>query len=407
MVKAKFGISDILAIYILIWSVTPIMASGTIYRIALILCSVIWIALHIDFLTSNINMTLAVIILIAYTFILRAINGGFSSGVSWTINTAIYSLVAIIAAYYLEFKLENVQLFLEIMMVCTAIVSLISIQTVINDPTSLRTATHEWDQGANSYGAYSYVYMCVQAVPALFIVLRTNVLRRNNIIWTLLSSLTFILYAILIILSGFTLANIISIVGLAICLILINPSIGKKIILMLVLLIVIFWYKDILEALFSFLLSVTKNSPMYTTKIKELADQFLNGATFGDSYVDRVSLYKESWNAVFRYPLLGSVYWTGNIVGGGHSTFVDVLAYGGVFYSAVYYWQMIVFPVKQINSANAPKLISRVLIMTFLITNLLTGLFDTVTYANAWVWFLLFPYLAKKAAVYTQEEIFK
>ena len=208
--RGRIGISDILAMYVLIWSVTPIMASGTIYRVVLVLCVASWMLIHFNYLRYKSNMVILICLLLASTFVLRAISGGISHGISWTINIAIYSIIALIGSYYLEVKYENVRSILIIMMICTAIISVISIQTVIADPTALRIATHEWSEGTNHYGAYDYVYMCVQGLPFFFLVLRVKALRDGDKLWTVMTIVSLVLSGTLIILSGFTLANIIS-----------------------------------------------------------------------------------------------------------------------------------------------------------------------------------------------------
>ena len=145
--RRKIGFSDILAMYVLIWSVTPVMASGTIYRVVLMLCVAGWMLIHFNYLRYKSNMIILICLLFVSTFILRTISGGISHGISWTINIAIYSIIALIGAYYLEIKYEKMQSILIIMMICTAIISVLSIQTVIADPTALRIATHEWSEG--------------------------------------------------------------------------------------------------------------------------------------------------------------------------------------------------------------------------------------------------------------------
>jgi hypothetical protein len=101
-----------------------------------------------------------------------------------------------------------------------------------------------------------------------------------------------------------------------------------------------------------------------------------------------------SWDSVFRYPILGSVIFTGSIICGGHSTIVDVLAYGGVPYASLYYWLIIITPINKVKLLSKGKNLKNLLIAVFFTVSLLTGIFDTISYAYAWVWFLLMPYVA-------------
>lgn len=402
--RGRIGISDILAMYVLIWSVTPIMASGTIYRVILVLCVASWMLIHFNYLRYRSNMVILICLLLASTFVLRTISGGISHGISWTINIAIYSIIALIGSYYLEVKCENVRSILIIMMICTAIISVISIQTVIADPTALRIATHEWSEGTNHYGAYDYVYMCVQGLPFFFLVLRVKALRDGDKLWTVMAIVSLVLSGTLIIFSGFTLANIISLVAILMCILFINPSTKKTLTILFVGLIVALTYKFILTQVFEFLALITSNSPMYTRKIMDLSNQLLYGTGVGSTYIDRVSRYLASWQAIARYPIMGSILWSGSIVCGGHSTLVDVMAYGGVLYALLYYWQMIIFTTKQITRNCVFRKMARLITVVFLTTCLLTGLFDTLTYANAWIWFLFIPYLAKRYSIRLSEE---
>lgn len=402
--RGRIGFSDILAMYVLIWSVTPVMASGTIYRVVLVLCVAGWMLIHFNYLRYKGNMVILICLLFVSTFILRTICGGISHGISWTMNIAIYSIIALIGVYYLEIKYEKMQSILIIMMICTAIISVLSIQTVIADPTALRLATHEWSEGTNHYGAYDYVYMCVQGLPFFFLILRVKALRDRDKMWTIMVIISLVLSGVLILLSGFTLANIISLVAILMCIIFINPSTKKTLIIILVGLIVALTYKFILTEVFEFLISITRNSPMYARKILDLSNQLLYNTGVGSTYSDRVSRYLASWQAIARYPIIGSILRSGSIVSGGHSTLVDVMAYGGVFYALLYYWQMIIFTIKQITRNCVFRKMARLITVVFLTTCLLTGLFDTLTYANAWIWFLLIPYLAKRYNIRLSEE---
>lgn len=395
----RLKISDYFAVYVLVWSVMPALAFGTIYRVLLLFCAGIWFLLHFYFFSSKPNTLIGMALLLIATFVLRTVDNGSSAGVSWTMNMATYCIVGMISLYYISCEPEKIKKIIIILMAVTAIVSIISIRTAIEDPTALRLATHEWQQGAKSYGAYDFVYMCVQSIPFLFIILRIKDLHNREKLWTIMCFISLLLNVALIIVSGFTLANAIGIIGLLICFAFLKPSIRKTILMIVLVIIVFLSFDKIAESTFFFLLDATKNSPMYTGKINDLYNQIVLKGGVGNSYSDRLSLYKISWEAVFRYPFFGSILWSGHIVGGGHSTYVDILAYGGVLYAFLYYWQMIFFPINLIKNTHASKDMTRMLIAVFLVTSVLTGLFDTITYANAWVWFLLIPYIAYKSTL--------
>lgn len=396
--KPALNIVDFFALYVLIWSVTPALSSGTIYRVLLMGCAFLWILNKINYIFKKKNTIILMGLLIISCFILFFISSGVNRAVAWTINMSIYCIVALIGFYYIDKQPQKIIAILNIMLVLTIVIAILSIKAVIADPTALRLATYEWNQKTVSYGAYDYVYMCVQALPFLIIGYKSRINGQRNYLWNILCLIALIVYGMLIVLSGFTLANIISLCAIIVLFVFENLSFKKTLILIVVGLCLLLSYKEIISIILNFLIKITDNFPLYSTKIKQLANQIIYGDGIGSTYSDRVSLYNISWSSVVKYPILGSILISGESVSGGHSTLVDVLAYGGLGYAFIYYWLMIVTPVKRIKRLCVKKKSKVLYIALFLTVAIMTGIFDTITYAYAWIWFLLIPYLSMQCS---------
>lgn len=332
-------------------------------------------------------------------------NSGFSSAISHTINMSVYGVVALIGLYYTEtdYKQSAANKFVFLMLAVTCIVATFSIKAVVADPTVLRIRTHDWEGRNVMYGSYSFVYMCVQLVPFLCVAIQKKVIN-NGWLWKAESIICLLLCVILILLSGFTLANIILLFSLVLLFVFINPSTKKTLLIIGMSFAVLFSYKYLLNYIFSFLLQVTSNSPMYTAKIRDLYGQLVLGVGVGATYSNRLDLYRQSLTSVFKYPLIGSVFVTGKSLSGGHSTLVDALAGGGILYAGLMYWLMLVHPIKNIKRILRNSRYRTVILILFFSVVLLTGVLDTLTYENAWVWYLFIPYISNKIEKIDTEE---
>lgn len=393
-IKNDLKISDIFIIYILLWTFVPALASGSIFRVIFIISTLGWVATHTSFLKTKAYYLIIIIALLLFTFALRYIDSGYDNAFSWTLNMAIYCIVALTGWYYIEHDFIKIKSILSVVLLATIIVSIISINNVMSNPYALRLATHQWDTETVTYGSYSYVYMCVQAVPILIFYLYEASVSNKDRLFRILAIVASIVCILLIVFSGFSLANIIIVISIISYVLIRKPSVMKTFVIILLGILFMIFYKNILNIVFSFLINITQNSPAYSAKIRDLFNQLVQQNGIGGTYSNRIELYKLSWDSIFRYPLIGSVLATGKIICGGHSTLVDVLSYGGIIYAMLYYFVILITPIKMMYSGKGDTK-NRILKTLFLVPLLLTGIFDTISYTYSWVWFFFIPYVSK------------
>ena len=392
-VRFHLSLSDLAALYIIIWTITPALGSGGIFRAILLGCACYWVISNFLFLKRHSNELILMVLLLIGYFITQWLSYGINHAVSWTLNMGIYVVVALIGMCYNYENSEKVPLFLNVLLLIIIAVSIISIRTVIVDPYALRRATYAVEDRGHAYGAYSFIYMITQLIPLLFFSIFNKTREELNISRILLC-LSLLIGWILVLLSGFTIANAVVAIAVLAFVLLKNFNVKKLLVTLLLLIVVAFTYRYILEAIFTWLGDVVKGNLLYERKTQDLYNQLILGTGAGSSYSGRLDLYKKSWDTLFHNPIIGSAIIRGEDTTGGHSTLVDIMANSGLIVALLYYWLIIRMPIKMIRTMDRGKRWGQ-LIVVFLFLVLSIGILDTLTYTCAWVWFILLPFLAR------------
>ena len=391
--KQKFGLSDLAAIYILLWTIMPSMSSGTLYRVVLIGCAGIFVLSNFHEIFSDFVNLIAIVLLLGLYFALSFVAYGQSYAIAHTINLNMYILVWLIGRHYFEHMPEKMLPILTVILLACIFVSVQAIRIVLRNPGALRAATHS--EESHSYASYSYVFLSAQLVPFLLLALKKYEIG-NNRFFQAAALVCLVTSMGLVVCSGFLMANILMLLGIACIIVFYRFSATKLVAALLILLFIVLFYRVLLETAFELMLNLTKNNPYYYKKFYGFYKQLFFDAGTASSYSRRLHLYVSSYTSLVNYPLLGSIVFTGRDKGGGHSSIIDMFAAYGWVPGILYIRQLLGSSVRMIKTCETPEL-KRVLLVCLLSLVLINGCFDALSYTCAWVWYLLIPFVIYKA----------
>ncbi len=181
--------------------------------------------------------------------------------------------------------------------------------------------------------------------------------------------------------AGYTLALLISIVGIALCLVLKTRSIISKVVVVILLLMMLIFWEDFISLIYYFLQNISSGT-MYENKVSDIFGFLLEGESAG-SFKDRQARYLKSIEAIIRYPVLGSYIMDNRRAIGAHSAILDTFAAYGWVPGGVWTYLISIFPCKISNKGETSYKV------TFFILLFLTALFNRYTMMMGVFYFVL------------------
>lgn len=374
--------------YIIAWMIAPPLAYDTIFRIIAIIAAGVWILLQrkaryndgydreVQYYIQWYKITSIIYIVFLYSFRiifnkLSAFNAFYQD-----ITTYILIFTGYLAAIYVRGKrYEDLKKIFALILAIAVVFSLTTILRGSAYETLTRNAGGEADAAytalareAAMHGVGAFGFFCFASVFSpilLWYILTPGVKKRVFLI------VSFIIIEAGVFSAGYTLALLISIIGIiAVIVLRVKNPIIKMLILLILFVIVLFW-NDFSTSLYHTLQKLTEGT-MYANKVDDIFSFLLEGESAG-SFASRQERYLMSWESIWEYPIFGSYIMASIRAVGSHSSVLDTFAaYGwGVGMSWIYLIN--IFPVKISKSMHKGYKIVAFLLLFF------TALFNTYT----------------------------
>lgn len=341
-----------LVLYLIAWTISPPLQIDAIYRLAALGAAFLWFVLD---MRNNVKYEkihyFAILFILLVAFVALIEGKGELSAVLRPINYYMFVLAFLMAYCYKDRWQELVPL-IPIVMLMLIYFNYQSYKVVLDEPSIARIIVRD-DPQAHRYmrqgvGGYALLYSQVCVLP-MFLVWTINMFKRNWIKFVI-GVMWLVTYTLYLMDSGYTIAVVVSVVGLVILFFYKRKSLSMAIGIVSVLLVLLVWLIGYNDGFRNALLSFFDG----TTVAKKINDVYLSITTedTADSIMVRVKRYREAITAIFRYPFIGQL-WVGN--GGGHSALLDTIAKYGIFGGYVFCKIVFEFPNRLKKDENAQK----------------------------------------------------
>lgn len=356
-------------LYLVTWLLAPPLAYGTIYRLLAVVAAVLWFGLQF-FRQSETKaepkaarrLTTYVFCMVIYVVSLLLLECFIERhslfSVIWnSITTYILLFVGYIGGVYAAERREND---LKIIFYAALIIAVVfSITTIFRsdefyeytrlaggeDEAFASTARRAAARGVGAFGFFCFTSVFAPLVLWIYMKKRT---------WWYFAA--FAIIEIGVISAGYTLALIISLVGIFYCF-MVNARSGlSKAIIIVVAVFLIFSWQVIADELYSFLYRITEGS-FYHNKVIDIFRFILEGES-ADTVNARAERYLFSLKAMFEYPLFGALLLNGRRASGYHSSILDTYSIFGWIIGTIWLYLITLFPPATIGRSceNSGKL---------------------------------------------------
>lgn len=369
--KIKVDITKLCATYIYIWAFAPPMQVNRNLRLLAVACFGLWVLIR-GIKITGISKNFFILSLL--TMVVRVGVMSFYFGLAGAINNSlqffIMIAVGLISITYLEQDLDFVQWMALVCLCLFCFFSITTIQGTIENPYASRIANSEWlrdrFEGNENIGLYGYVYMSVLIVPLLF----NKVLSRIKVskLFDMVSVVALVLMTLMIMSAGYMIAIFCTALGCALVYVSKNRRSPKAIIVTIVLVIFVLFYKAIISSILDKLMEATEGNVVYFNKFRDFKMLLVGGDASGETVYGRWKNYAASFREIIEYPILGS-YLYNRTLGGGHSFILDSIGKFGVLtavlqFALIYFYPYRIYrPVHKGNVGIA--FLSSLLVFTF------------------------------------------
>lgn len=385
--NALVRIQQISVLYLMIWTISPFMEIDNIWRFAALGAFVLWLlcAISRGLRLERIHL-LALAFLALVVIVNLIINNGFNKIMS-PIASYMMVLLFIVGHFYKD-KWRELYFIVPIILLFLIYFNFKSSVTVMEDPTIARKLVRNdveiYDYLRQGVGGYSLIYPQVVTFPVLVMWIIKSFKKKKfyfliGLVW-LVSYIMFVLnanYSIAITGSVISLIILFFYKGHSVALAF-AVSVGLFIALMMM---ILYWdgFRNMLLEFF--------DGTAVAKKINDLVATSESGVAEG-SIEDRVRAYQGSINTIFRYPIIGGLWWDS---GWGHSALADTFAQYGLFGGYVYCKIMFGVP-SYYKKRYSYKRIRQIAIAN-LVVLLYVTLLDSVTYSFIGMILIITPIL--------------
>lgn len=385
--KSLVRVQQISVLYLVIWTISPFMEVDLIWRIGALGAFGLWLicAMNRGLHLERIHMlALAFMALVVIVNIVE--NNGFSK-ILRPIQYYMMALFFFIGHFYKD-KWKELYFIIPIVLLFLLYFNFKSAFTVMDDPTIARKLVRN-DEEIYIYlqqgiGGYSLIYPQVVAFPVLVMWVFKSYKQKKfcfliGIVWL-------VSYVLFVINANYSIAITGSVISLIILLFYKGHSAGLafavSVGLFIGLMLMIAYWDGFRNMLLGFF-----DETAVAKKINDLVATSESGAAEG-SINDRVIAYQSTINTIFRFPLIGGLWWEG---GGGHSALGEAFAKYGLFGGYVFCKILYSFPsrykktfvykrIQQMANAN-------------LVVLLYVTLLDSITYSFLGMILIITPIL--------------
>ncbi len=321
-------IQKLCVFYLVIWTISPPMEIGTVYRIAALLCAAVWFVLWI--IRENPVMLekeqfYAILFLMLIITVVYIESRSLSTIIK---QIAMFMLIIcyIMSRYYYG-RLDELGGMVPIIMILLIIWNYNTVQALVEDPTIARRLVRDDEtiyeylkQGVGGYGLI-YPQVCVSPLILAWILKSF----RNNKLYFAVGVVWTVSFVWFLALAGYSIAVFASAMGALLLLFYRGRSGVAAFLAAIAIFLAVMLSIMYVDSFREWLLEVFDGSAV-EKKILDLVSTAETGET-GESIQVRMDAYVSSVINIFKYPIIGSL-WRNN--GGGHSAFLDITSKYGL-----------------------------------------------------------------------------
>lgn len=320
----KRPIEFIAILYMIVWTISPPLQIGMIYRLAALGCAALLFKQNGFLMTKQHGFAMLFCMLAAACTVI--IKGSFSAALS---QIGIYMLfIGYVMNYWYEYDWEDFSLIVPIVLLMLAFWNFKTVSVLATDPNAARYVVRDNDV-ANAYlmqgvGGYTLMYCQVMIVPAIVgwiitVFMQNKVYFACGVVWAV-SYISYLAEA------GYSIAVTASLIGVIILFAYKRKELIPAVFISLVLLAILVYLISFNDTVRGFLLN-TFDGTKVAMKIADITSTVTTDET-ADSIAGRILRYQASLRTIFHYPVIGS-WWNGGA--GGHSALLDAFAQYGIF----------------------------------------------------------------------------
>ena len=398
--------------YIVAWMIAPPLAYDTVYRLIAIVAAALWILVQfsyhkVDGCNSVMKKALSTYLICAAIYGVALIffecvfrKHSIFSAFYNNITTYIFLFVGYIGGTYCkEERSDEIKGIFYFLLALVVVFSITSLMRSDEFYFMTRNAGGEADDAYNAlarraamHGVGSFGFFAFSAAFSPLVLWVSYAYKGLKRIALLIA---FVIIEIGVISAGYTLALLISFLGICFTFIFKIKSKVIRVGIIFGAAIMLIFSNEILTGMHHFLQVIT-NGTMYSNKIEDIFRFLLSGDSTG-SFESRMDRYVLSFPSIFKYPLFGSYILNGTNSIGSHSSILDPFAAYGWLIGAAWIYVLIIFPRKMSKIAGDKKLTTLITMVLFF-----TALFNRTTMMMG-IFFLLVPALGYIESVSIKE----
>lgn len=373
--NALVRIQQISVLYLVIWTISPFMAIGSIWRLSVLGAFGLWLicAMNRGLHFEKIHLLALAFVALVVTVSIIQYNG--FGNIMRPINYYIMVMFFFIALFYKN-KWKELSFIVPIILLLLIFFNFRSAFKVMEDPAIARLLVRD-DENVYKYfregiGGYSLLYPQVVAFPVLVMWIIKSYRQKKLLFF--IGAVWIVSYVLFVLNANYSIALLGTIISFIILFfykghsvaLAFSLSVGVFAALMLMIL-----YSDgFRNSLLDFF-----DGTAVAKKINDLVATSESGVAEG-SIEARINAYKSTWSTIISYPIIGGLWWGG---GGGHSSLGDVFAKYGLFGGYVYCKIMYSVPISYRKIYSYKKI--QQMANANLVILVFVSLLDSVTYS--------------------------
>ncbi len=400
-------------VYLLAWLLCPPLIYGTLFRALALFCCVAWIFFEYLF-TKNIGgrarndlekfanyYLIAAIVYIGGDALIQLFFAK-ETFVSILYNNLQIYILLIIGFIGTQYVARNRWNDIKVAFIAAVIFCVVFSITAVFRGTEYQMVTREaggeskFDEGflraAARRGIGGFGFFCFTAILAPVLIYFSRIFKGSKSlkVWIIIAA---VVCELGVISAGYTIALLISIVGIFSVLFITTKNGTAKLVIILGLILVLIFGYQFLKLIQSLLLNFSAGT-MYENKVEDIFTFLLEGESKG-SFDSRAERYLRSFESIFKYPIFGSLILEGTKAIGSHSSILDSFAAYGWLIGGSWVYLIVIYH-NQVMKYFKVKLGVRITLISLV---LLTSLFNRLVMMIGAL-YLLLPFIA----YYAREE---
>lgn len=383
----RFSFTGICALFLIVWSITPFMEVDMIWRVLALGASGLWFLLSMNSGMLFRDDNGKALIFLAAVVIIAFIQTFSINGILKQIAIIILVIFYVMYNYYKSSDgFLSLSWYVPIVLILLAIFNYRSGQALAINPQIARRLVRD-DESIYVYlrqgvGGYSLIYPQVITFPALLT--WTIKAFRHNKFLSAIGVAWIVTYVRFLLAAGYSIAIVASLIGLFVMYFYKGKNVFGLIVVSILLFvggILAIVNSDSLRAL---LLDIFDGTAV-AKKINDLMLSVQYEAGQGSIW-DRIIAYQGSFNTIFRYPVIGGLFWAS---GGGHSAVLDMFAKYGIWGGLIYTKMIYAVPTyyKSVYGNTSVRSVANATFSTVVFVSIL----DSFTYAFMGMLLIILP----------------